>query len=569
MSDINIQENEPFYWLNENSKLFLERGYLLKNEDPKDRIRDISNRAEQLSGIPGFSDKFYYYMSLGFYSLSSPIWSNYGRKNRGLPVSCFGSYFEDNMSSILGNLTEVGAMSKFGGGCSGYIGNIRPRGSPITNNGKTSGSVHFMEMFDVLTKVVSQGSVRRGFFTPYLDIEHKDIEEFLNIATDGNPIQNLTNAVVVGDEFLNSMIDGDQEKRDLWATVIRRRNEIGIPYIMYRDNVERNKPKVYKDLDYKIYSSNMCSEILLPLTENESFVCVLSSINLSHYDRIKNTDAVETFVTFLDTVVTESILKLEELYNSTCNKDKNMFFYMRRAYNFMCRHRALGLGVLGWHNYLQGKNIPFDSRDAYKINVEVFKTLRERADQASRDLAKRLGEPEVLKGYGMRNTTKLAIAPTKSSSFILGQTSQSIEPEFSNFYVKDLAKTQAIVHNKHLENKLKEMGKNDEKTWKQIRDKNGSVQDLDFLSDHDKDVFKTFYEINPYSIINQASTRQDYIDQGQSLNLAINPETHPKDINDLYLYAWRSGILTLYYQFSRNAAKTLTDELANCASCEG
>lgn len=248
---------EKFYWLNEDSRTFLSRGYLNEGETPEDRISEIANKAEEYLGIDGFADKFYEYMSRGYYSLASPVWANYG-KERGLPVSCFGSYINDNMESILYGHAENGMLMKNGGGTSGYFGAVRHRGAPIKDQGESSGSVHFMQMYDTLASVVSQGSVRRGFFSAYQDIEHPDAEEFLDIGTEGNPIQGLTTGIVVSDQFIDDMKNGDAEKRGLWAKVLQRRSEIGFPYILYKDNVNNNKPQVYLDKKMGIKASNMC-----------------------------------------------------------------------------------------------------------------------------------------------------------------------------------------------------------------------------------------------------------------------------------------------------------------------
>jgi ribonucleoside-diphosphate reductase alpha chain len=550
---------KAFEWLNEETETFLSRGYLSEGETSRSRIRDIANKAEEYLGEEGFADKFFDYMSKGYYSLASPVWANYG-KARGLPVSCFGSYIDDNMESILYGVAENGMLMKNGGGCSGYFGAIRGRGAPISDSGESSGSVHFMQLYDTLASVVSQGSVRRGFFAAYQDIEHPDADEFLDIGTEGNPIQGLTTSVVVSDDFLNGVKNGDPDKRRLWAKVLQTRSEIGYPYIMFKDNVNNNKPQVYKDKDMTIHASQMCSEIALPSSIDETFTCVLSSINLLHWDEIKETDAVQTMVKFLDTVCEEFIRKSEGQE------------YLKRARNFSINHRALGMGVLGWHSYLQSKMIAFESKDAAKKNLEIAKTMKERADEASAELAITLGEPPLLKGYGMRNTTKMAIAPTKSSSFILGQVSQSIELEFSNCYVKDLAKIKTTIKNPYLKKLLAERDSDTPEVWKKIQNADGSVQGLDILTLEEKEVFKTFAEVNPYTIIDQAAIRQQYIDQSQSLNLMLDPDMSVKDINALYLYAWEMGIKNLYYSFSMSAAQALTRkrvQSTDCASCEG
>ena len=401
---------EKFYWLNEDSRVFLERGYLSEGETPEQRIKDIADKAEEILGVDGFADKFYDYMSKGFYSLSSPVWANFG-KDRGMSISCFGSYIDDNISSIMDTASEVGIMSKLGGGTSGYFGNIRPRGSEITDNGQTSGSVHFMKLFEQVTDTISQGGVRKGRFSPYLPIEHGDIDEFLDIGTEGNPIQSLTHGVSITDKWLEEMIAGDEEKRETWAKLLSRRVQMGYPYIFFHDNANNNTVDVYKDKGLTINNSNLCSEIMLPNKEDWSFVCNLSSINAERYDEWKDTDAVETMIYFLDAVMTEFITDLEELRDSDNLEDRDTFKHMERAYNFAKENRALGCGILGLHSLYQSKMLPFESIEANKLNAEIFSTMKKRAYKASEELAEMFGEPEMLKGYGRRNSTLLAIAP--------------------------------------------------------------------------------------------------------------------------------------------------------------
>jgi len=577
------------YWLNENSKKFLSKGYLMEGVTAEERIREIAEKAEKYLNKPGFADKFYDYMSRGFYSLASPVWSNYGLK-RGLPISCFSSYIADDMSRILYTHAEVGMMTKYGGGTAGHFAGLRPRGASIKDNGTSSGSVHFMELFDNLINIVSQGSVRRGHFAPYLPVEHKDIEEFLNIGTEGHPIQESTYAITVTDEWLRSMVEGDETKRKTWAKIIQRRTEIGYPYILFSDTVNNNTVDVYKDKKLKIHGSNLCSEICLPTSDEISFVCCLSSINIRHYQEWKDTDAVETLVMFLDTVITNFLENLEDLKNSEDLEKQTAFHFMQRAYKFAKEHRALGLGVLGWHTYLQENNIAVESKEASELNKEIFKLVNEKAYKASEDLAKDFGEPEILKGYGRRNTTLMAIAPTTSSAFILGQVSQGIEPYMSNAFVKDVDKMKVTIKNPALIELLELKGQNTPEVWGSIRDNDGSVQHLAFLTPHEKKVFRTFSEIDQKVIIDQAADRQKYIDQAQSLNLMVDPTMPAKELNSLYLYAWEKGVKTLYYQHSMNAAqvfgrkklmelsnknntpvKTSTaDQKANiCVSCEG
>ena len=566
MQKKNLISDKPFEWLNENSRKFLAAGYLGEGLSAEERIRNIAQRAEDILQMPGFADKFYYYMSEGYYSLASPVWSNFG-KERGLPISCFGSHIDDDIGNILYTQSEVGMMSKLGGGTSGYFGKIRHRGAEIKNNGEASGAVHVMRLFESMVDVVSQGSVRRGRFSPYLPIDHPDIMEFLEIGTEGNPIQELTHGVTVTDHWMKEMIDGDVEKRTVWAKVIQSRGEMGYPYIFFTDNANNGAADVYKDKKLPIYASNLCTEIMLPSDHNWSFVCVLSSINLVHYDRWKNTDAVETMIYFLDTLVTEFLEKLDRYKNSANRDDQQTFLFMERAYNFAKENRALGMGALGWHSLLQSKMLPFDSQKAYDLNSEVFKKIKEDSYKASKNLAKKFGEPDLLKGYGRRNSTLNAIAPTTSSAFILGQVSQGIEPIWSNIYVKDIAKIKTTIKNPFLTDLLKEKGMDTQEVWKDIRDRDGSVQHLDFLSENEKDVFKTYAEIDQLVIIYQAANRQNYLDQGQSLNIIVHPETSTKDINNIHVTAWKLGLKSLYYQHSMNAAQKFKQK-KECESCE-
>jgi ribonucleoside-diphosphate reductase alpha chain len=547
--------SKDIYWLNKDSRKFLERDYLTKDETPEQRIRDIADAAEKYLGIEGFADKFESYMHKGFYSLSTPIWSNFGRE-RGAPISCFGSYVPDDMNKILTKIGEIGAMSKIGGGTSGYFGAIRPRGSVINSGGTATGVHHQLTVFDSLVNYVSQGNVRRGSFAAYLPIDHGDIEEFLGIRGEGNDIQDLSIGVTITDEWMTSMVDGDRDKRKIWGQVIKKRFESGYPYIFFTDNANNQAPQVYKDKGLKINHSNLCTEIFLSNQDDESFVCDLSSINLERWDDLKDTDAIETLVYFLDAVMTEFINKTEGVP------------FMEAPRKFAINQRAVGVGVLGWHSLLQSKLIAFESMDAKLLNGEVFKTLRTKCDKASEDLAKIFGEPPILEGYGRRNTTTIAIAPTTSSSFILGQVSPSIEPLNSNYFVKDLAKGKFTFKNPYLSKFLKTKDKDTLEVWKDILSHGGSVQHLKFLTQDEKDVFKTFGEISQKEIVIQAAQRQKFIDQGQSINLMVPPTAKPKEVSELIIFAWQEGIKSLYYQRSANPAQELARSILNCASCE-
>ena len=556
---------EDIYWLNEDSRTFLKRGYLNEGETAEQRIRDNAETAEKILKHPkygnpdkfdGFADKFESYLKKGWYTQSSPIWSNFGRE-RGLPISCFGSHIPDTMEGILDKTAEVGMMTKAGGGTSAFFGKLRPRGSEISSGGKSTGSVHFIQLFDKLMQVVSQGAVRRGSFAAYLPIDHEDIEEFLKIKSEGDAIQDVSIGVCISDEWMKSMIAGDKKKREVWGLVIKKKFETGYPYIFFTDNANSQSPKVYRDKGLKINHSNLCSEIMLSNNENESFVCNLSSMNLEKWDEWKDTDAVETLVFFLDAVMTEFI-----------NKTEGMKF-MEAPRNFAINQRALGIGVVGWHSLLQSKMIPFESMQAKYLNTEVWKTMRLQADEATGKLSAYLGEPPLLKGYGRRNVTTLAVAPTTSSSFILGQVSPSIEPLMDNYFVKDLAKIRSSYRNPYLKNVLAIHNKDDEETWTSILKSGGSVQHLEFLSEKEKNVFKTFGEISQKEIVIQASSRQRWIDQGQSLNLRIHKDTKPKEVSQLLIFAWEQGIKSLYYQRGVNPSQELARSIMECKNCEG
>tara|TARA_S200002703_G_scaffold45329_1_gene39585 strand:- start:1176 stop:2822 length:1647 start_codon:yes stop_codon:yes gene_type:complete len=547
--------NNP-YWLNDDSRQFLQRGYLLEGETAEKRIEDIAKKAEEYLELDGFATKFIDYMDRGFFSLSSPIWSNFGRY-RGLPISCFGSYIPDDMEKILTKISEVGTMSKVGGGTSAYFGDVRHRGAPISTGGSATGIHPQLTVFDSLTNYVSQSNVRRGSFAAYLPIDHPDIHEFLHIRGEGDSIQDLSIGITVSDDWMESMIAGDKDKRVLWGKVIKKRYESGYPYIFFSDTANKNAPQVYKDKGKRINASNLCTEIFLSTDEEESFVCDLSSLNLAKWNEIKDTDAIETLTFFLDAVMTEFINKTSGIT------------HMEAPHKFALEQRALGIGVLGWHTYLQHNMIAFESMEAKLVNTSIWKVIQERTINASKEMAKIYGEPKLLEGYGLRNTTQCAIAPTTSSSFILGQVSPSIEPLNSNYFTKDLAKGKFTYKNPDLKNLLSEKGKDDIDTWKSILIKGGSVQHLKFLSREEKDVFKTFGEISQKEILIQAAQRQKYIDQGQSINLMIPPKTPPKEVNELLIFAWENGIKSLYYQRSANPAQELARSILTCSSCEG
>jgi ribonucleoside-diphosphate reductase alpha chain len=546
---------EKLWWKNTESEQVLNRGYLLKGETVEGAIERVCAAAARRLYRPELKEAFQEMVERGWMSLSSPIWANMGTE-RGLPISCFNVHVPDNIEGITHKLGEVIMQTKIGGGTSAYFGALRGRGSAVTDNGKSSGAVSFMRLFDTAMDTISQGGVRRGAFAAYMDIDHEDIEEFLQIKDIGHPIQNLFSGVCVPDYWMQEMIDGDMEKREVWAKILQSRQQKGLPYIFFSDNVNINKPQVYKDKNLRINASNLCSEIMLPSSEDESFICCLSSMNLELYDEWKDTDAVRLAIFFLDAVLQEFIEKTEGNH------------FLANANRFAKRHRALGLGVLGWHSYLQRNMIPFEGLQAKQLTVKIFQEIQAKSEKATQELALIYGEPELLKGYGRRNTTLLAIAPTTSSSAILGQTSPGIEPFSSNYYKAGLAKGNFMRKNKYLKELLEEKGIDNEETWRTIMLNHGSVQHLDVLSQEEKDVFKTFKEISQLEIIQQASIRQKYVDQSQSLNLNIPSNLPVKEVNKLLIEAWKLGVKTLYYQRSQSVSKELVTSLVSCQSCE-
>lgn len=549
------------WWFNEESEQVLNRGYLLKGETVEGAIERVAHAAAKRLYRPELKPKFKEVIEKGWMSWSSPIWANMGTK-RGLPISCFNVHVPDDVEGITDKLGEVIMQTKIGGGTSGYFGELRGRGTAITDNGKSSGAVSFMKLFDVTMDVVSQGGVRRGAFAGYLDIDHPDIEEFLSIKDIGSPIQNLFTGVCVPDYWLNEMIDGDEEKRVTWAKVLESRQQKGLPYIFFTDNVNKNKPEIYKEKNMIINASNLCSEIALPSSEEESFVCCLASMNLELYDEWKDTDAVRTAIFLLDAVMSEFIEK---------TKENN---HLKAAHNFAKRHRALGLGVMGWHSYLQRNNLPFGDMFNIARTNTIFGQIETQAYTASEELAEIYGPAPLFEETTnsnikpRRNTTLIAIAPTTSSSSILGQASPGIEPFSSNYFKAGLAKGNFMRKNKYLQKVLEEKGMDNEDTWRAIMLDKGSVQNIEGLTQHEKEVFKTFKEISQMDIIKQAGARQKFIDQSQSLNLNIPSEVPVRDVNNLYITAWREGVKTLYYQRSSSVSKELISNIVSCSSCE-
>ena len=553
-------------WLNENSQHFLEQGYLLPNQSVENRIQVIGDYAEKLLKenvldknneylFDGFSLKLQNYIAKGWISLSSPVWSNFGT-NRGMPISCFGISIPDNMEGILSAVGEIGMMSKYGGGTAGYFSDIRCRGSLITNNGTSDGTIPFLELFQTCSNVTKQGSVRRGYFAGYIDINHGDFDEWLNIRSEGSSLQHITWGVCVPTWWLTEMRNGDSEKRDTWAKVVKKRFETGLPYISFTDNANKQKPQIYIDKDIKIKAPQLCTEIFLQSDKDNSYVCNLLSYNDLFHDDYSKTDCIKIGTFLMDAVTTDFIQKASNVK------------FLEKALKFATEQRAVGAGRLGYHSLLQSKMIAFESLEARNINVVIQKNIQQKTLEANQELAILFGEPELLKGYGLRMVTTQAIAPTTSSAFILGQVSQSIEPFMANLMIKDLAKGKFIIKNKALESLLESKQKNTPEIWDSILQQQGSVLHLNCLTENEKSVFKTAREISQEEIIIQAAQRQKYIDQGQSLNLFVTADTTAKEVNRLILLAHDMGLKSLYYQHNVNKASDFAKKFNNCISCE-
>lgn len=530
------------------------RGYFHNNSSIEDRVDTIAKTVGKY--YPEVEEKVKAYIELGYYVLPSPVWSNFGT-NRGSGISCFNTHIGDSVSSILKAVSEVGMLSKIGGGTSGYFGEIRAEGSPVSTGGIADGPMPFIKLFNSVKTTISQGSFRRGEFAAFLDIEHPNIEDFLTINRENSEIQRLPYGVCISDAWLESMKSGDYKKRTIWAKVLENRGYTGFPYLMFTDNVNKNTADVYKDTGQKIKSTNMCTEILLPSTEEESFVCNLLGMNIELFDYWRYTDAVRVAVYIADAVLTDFIEK----------NDGNPL--VQRAVDFAKRHRAIGIGASGYHSYLQENDIPFESVSARSLNTLIFKTIKEQAYAASEEMFSLYGASEMMTPYKRRHSCLIAIAPNTSSSMIMGQQSQSIEPFIGNIYVRKTNKVSLLLKNPKLERVLESLDKNTKEVWDSINQKGGSVQHLEFLTDHQKNVFKTMGEISQMEIITQAAQRQKFIDQGQSLNIMISADTKVSEINELYLQAHQLGIKTIYYQLTTNAAQDFKQNLLECVLCAG
>jgi ribonucleoside-diphosphate reductase alpha chain len=566
----------------------ISKGYLLAGETPKDAYWRVSTAVARRLGKPHLASKFFDYIWRGWLNLATPVLSNTGT-DRGLPISCFGIDVGDSIQEIGAKNLEMMLLAKHGGGVGIGVNMIRPAGSRITGNGTSDGVVPFCKIYDSTILATNQGSVRRGAAAINLNIEHGDFDEWIEIREPKGDVNrqslNLHQSVIIGDKFMRKLEEGDAEARRKWGKVLQKRKATGEPYIMFKGNVNKQNPEAYKQNGLKVFMTNICSEITLHTDESHSFVCCLSSVNLAKYDEWKDTDLIYTAIWFLDGVLEEFIQRAKNMRgfeNSVRSAEKG---------------RALGLGVLGWHTYLQQKGISFEGLPAQFETRKIFSGIRIEAERASRAMAEELGEPLWCVGTGMRNTHLMAIAPTVSNSKLSGNVSAGIEPWAANVFTEQTAKGTFIRRNPELEKVFRKIGINNKETWDKILQDGGSVQDIAELDnwgfvngkltnradmtesnfenkeiDWVKNVYKTFKEINQLDLVKQAGIRQQYVDQSVSLNLAFPSQATPKWINQVHMEAWKQGIKTLYYMRTESVlrgdiAVKATDP--DCLSCDG
>ena len=550
-------------WMDEISLATISKGYLLPGETVRTAYKRVANAAANRLKKPELANKFFKYIWNGWIGLASPVISNMGT-DRGLPISCYGVDTPDSIRGIGLTNAELMRLTSKGGGVGIGVSRIRPRGTEIAGNGKSEGVVPWCKIYDSSIIATNQGNVRRGAASVNLDIEHPDVDEFLEIRRPKGDVNrqclNLHQCVVVGDNFMRKLEARDPESMQRWAKVLKSRMETGEPYIMYKDNVNKNNPIAYRMNNLEVTMTNICSEITLFTDEEHSFICCLSSLNLAKYDEWKDTDTVELATWFLDGV-------MQEFIDKSAGKDS-----LKRTHKHAKKGRALGLGVMGWHTFLQQKNLPFNSIASTVHTRNIFNKIRMEAETASMELAAEYGEPLWCKGTGMRNTHLLAVAPTVSNSVICGGISAGIEPLPANVYTFNGAKGTFIRKNKSLEALLEEKGENKEKWWKQMLQEGGSVMGLPdtILSSDEKEIFLTFPEINQLELVKQAAERQKYIDQTQSLNVSFDPNDSPKWINQVHMEGWKLGIKTFYYLRTDSVIKgDLGSRMADCVACDG
>jgi ribonucleoside-diphosphate reductase alpha chain len=555
--------------LTEFGKAVLKDRYLLRNESYQDLFVRVASR---YGDDAEHAQRLYDYISKLWFMPATPILSN-GGAGRGLPISCYLNEADDSLDGILALWTENVWLASRGGGIGSYWGNLRSIGEGVGENGKTCGVVPFMCVQDSMTLAISQGSLRRGNAALYMPVWHPEIEEFIDIRkpTGGDPNRkalNIHNAVVIPDAFMEAVRAGGDwnlispktgrvvetiRARNLWIKILTSRIETGEPYILFIDAVNRHIPEHHKKLGLKVKTSNLCSEITLPtgkdhLGGQRTAVCCLSSVNLEYYDQWhKNEMFIEDIMRFLDNV-------LQDFIDNAPNT-------MARAKYAAMRERSVGLGVMGFHSFLQARMIPFESVAAKSWNKKIFKHIHNETSKASRKLAEERGAcPDAAECDVMeRFSNKTAIAPTASISIICGNSSPGIEPFAANSYTHKTLSGSFMVKNKYL---AKVLGKRDDaKTWSFITTHEGSVQELDFLTREEKEVFKTAPELDQRWVVELAADRMPFISQGQSINVFLPANVHKKYLHDLHFMAWAKGVKSLYY--CRSTSLQRADKVAH------
>ena len=538
-------------------------GYLFNGESPRDAYMRVATKVAKRLYKPEMADTFFEYIWNGWLCLASPVLSNTGL-DRGLPISCFGIDVADSIQDIGNKNLEMMLLAKHGGGVGIGINMIRPAGAKITGNGTSDGVVPFCKIYDSTILATNQGSVRRGAASVNINIEHDDFEQWLEIREPKGDVNrqslNLHQCAVVGDKFMRKLESGDAEARTKWSKLLRKRKATGEPYILFKGNTNKANPTAYKDNALKVHMTNICSEITLHTDESHSFVCCLSSLNIAKYDEWKNTNIIHDSIWFLDGVLEEFIQRA---------KYRKGF---ENAVRSAEKGRALGLGVLGWHTYLQERNIPFEGLLAQFETRKIFSQIKIESERASRNLAEIYGEPLWCRGTGLRNTHLRAVAPTVSNSKLSGNVSPGIEPWAANVFTEQSAKGTFIRKNPTLIKVLRKYKLNNKDTWDQILKDGGSVQNIKGLDEDTKEVFKTFKEINQLELVKQAGLRQQYIDQSVSLNLAFPNTATPKWLNKVHMEAWKQGVKTLYYMRTESVLRGDIAEKAmseDCLACDG
>jgi len=564
-------EDYPEWASSDVYKKTIQGGYLYNGETPREAYTRVAETVARRLQKPEMAETFFDYIWKGWLCLASPVLSNTGTE-RGLPISCFGIDVADSILDIGNKNLEMMLLAKHGGGVGIGINQIRPAGAKITGNGTSDGTVPFCKIYDSSILATNQGAVRRGAASVNLNIDHADWEDWLEIREPKGDINrqslNLHQCTIIGDKFMRKLRDGDKVARRKWGKLLQKRKATGEPYIMYKGNVNKNNPSAYKDNALKVFMTNICSEIVLHTDENHSFVCCLSSLNLAKYHEWKDSNLIYDSIWFLDGVLEEFIQKA---------KNRRGF---ENAVRSAEKGRALGLGVLGWHTYLQQKGLPFEGLLSQYETRRIFSQIKIESERASMALADAYGEPLWCVGSGFRNTHLRAIAPTVSNSKLAGNISPGIEPWAANVFTDQSAKGTFIRKNPTLVNVLEKNNLNTDKIWDQILRDGGSIQGIKqlekiTLGDHDipiKEVFKTFKEINQLELVNQAGIRQQYIDQAVSLNLAFPAQADPKWINKVHLEAWKKGIKTLYYMRTESVLRgDIADQAMSedCMSCDG